>query len=384
MKPTASTSLGVRLLTAVLLMGLAAGLNGQTKNVNLQKIDLSLLPRVQLLLTVTDEKGRSMLGLTEQEILVSVDGESRPIASLKSAVSEGQALSVVLVIDRSGSMTPAMPEVRRAAKDFLKRLSSPDEAAVVSFDDSAAIEQGFTRDRAPVEEAIDRIKLGRDTALFDAVQEGLNLLRTAGHQRQAVVILSDGKDNRSRSTQAAVLAEAGSRSIPLFTIGLGPGIDEAGLRELAGKTGGGFFQAAEAKDLWQLYQTIAEQLTNQYLLAFDLKGGRDEQWHSLEILLKAPAGGGASTVKSFVASLGPGVSRGTLDRLERTVKKADLIETALLGGAAGLLPGILILLIIGLARRRNGQRLPLLAGLVLLLAFILLGAALGTVLFYGS
>ncbi|MCJ7610673.1 MAG: VWA domain-containing protein [Candidatus Aminicenantes bacterium] len=367
---------------AVLLMALPLGLIAQTKSVTLQKIDLSLLPRVQLYLTVTDEKGRSLLGLTEPEIQVGVDGQAQKIASLKSALSEGQSLSVVLVIDRSGSMTKAMSEVRRAAVEFVRRLSLQDEAAVISFDDAVSLEAGFTRDRAPVEQAIAGIKLGRDTALYDAVQEGLNRLRTAGLQRQAVVILSDGKDNRSRRTLAEVLSEANNSSVPLFTIGLGPGIDEAGLRELAGKTGGGFFKAAAAKDLWQLYQTIAEQLTNQYLLSFDLKEGQDEKWHSLEILLRAPAGGGASTVKSFIASLGPGVSRGTLERLEKTVKKAGLIQTALLGGAAGLLPGALILLVIGLARR--GQRLPLVAGLALLLSFILLGAVLGTILFSGG
>ena len=368
--------------SALLLLGLALNLAGQTKSVTLQKIDLSLLPRVQLYLTVTDEKGRSMLGLTDQEILVGLDGQPQKILALKSALSEGQALSVVLVIDRSGSMAQAIAEVRKAAVDFVRRLSLQDEAAVISFDDAVALEADFTRDRGLVEQAIEGIALGRDTALFDAVQAGLDELRGSGSPRQAVVILSDGKDNRSRRTQAEVLAEADSRSVPLFTIGLGPGIDEAGLKELAVRTGGGFFKAAAPKDLWQLYQTIAEQLTNQYLLSFDLEAGRDEKWHSLEVTLQAPAGGGASTAKSFIASLGPGVSRGTLERLEKTVKTADLIRTALLGGAAGLLPGILALLLVGLARR--GQRLPLGASLALLLCFVLLGAILGTILTIGG
>jgi VWFA-related protein len=361
------------------LLFMPAAVTAQVKTVALQKIDLSRLPRVELFLTVTDEKNRSVLGLTDQELMVAVDDAPQKVLSVKSALTQGQSLAVALVIDRSGSMSKAMAEAKKAAVEFSRRLSLGDRLAVISFDDNASLDLDLSLDRGQFEQAIDRIKLGRDTALYDAVQTALEALRASGGPRQAAVILSDGKDNRSRRSKDDVLAEANSLSIPLFTIGLGPGIDEAGLAELASRTGGHFFKAASAGDLRQLYQAIAEQLTNQYSLAFDLASGLDEKWHSLKVLLKAPTGAQAFAIKPFIATTGPGVSRPTLQRLERTVERTNAIQKTILGAGAGLLLGILILLMIGLARRPRS--LPVLASAALVLAFMVLGGIIGFLIF---
>jgi VWFA-related protein len=351
----------------------------QTKTVTLQKIDLSRLPRIELYLTVTDEKSRSVLGLTDQELAVAVDDVPQKTLSVKSALIQGQTLTVALVIDRSGSMSKAMAEAKKAAVEFSRRLSLGDRLAVISFDDTASLDLDLSQDRGQIEQAIDRIKLGRDTALYDAVQKALDILQASGGPRQAVVILSDGKDNRSKRTKDEILAEVNGLSVPLFTIGLGPGIDEAGLAELASRTGGHFFKAAAAKDLWLLYQAIAEQLTNQYFLSFDLASGLDEKWHSLKVLFKAPSGAEASTAKPFIATTGPGVSRPTLQRLEQKVEKSDAIQKTILGAGAGLLLGTLVLLLVGLARRP--RPLPVLASVALVLSFMILGGIVGFFVF---
>jgi len=351
----------------------------QTRTVTLQKIDLSRLPRIELYLTVTDENSRSVLGLTDQELAAAVDDVPQKTLSVKSALTQGQALTVALVIDRSGSMSRAMLEAKEAAVEFSRRLSLGDRMAVISFDDTVSLDLDLSQDHDQVEQAIERIKLGRDTALYDAVQKALDVLHASGGPRQAVVILSDGKDNRSKRTKDEILAEVNGLSIPLFTIGLGRGIDEAGLAELASRTGGHFFKAAAAKDLWLLYQAIAEQLTNQYYLSFDLASGLDEKWHSLKVLLKAPSGAEASTTKPFIATTGPGVSRPTLQRLEQKVEKSDAILKTILGAGAGLLLGTLILLVIGLARRPRPLPVPASVGLVL--SFLILGGIVGLLVF---
>lgn len=351
----------------------------QAKTVTLQKIDLSRLPRVELYLTVTDEKNRSVLGLTDQELAVAVDDAPQKILSVKSALTQGQALTVALVIDRSGSMSKAMAEAKKAAVEFSRRLSLGDRLAVISFDDTPSLDLDLSQDRGQFEQAIDRITLGRDTALYDAVQKALDVLQSSAGPRQAVVILSDGKDNRSKRTKEEILAEVNGLSIPLFTIGLGPGIDEAVLAELASRTGGRFFKAAAAKELRQLYQAIAEQLTNQYFLSFELASGLDEKWHSLKVLLKAASGAQAFTTKLFIATTGPGVSRPTLQRLEQKVEKSAAIEKTILGAGAGLLLGTLFLLVIGLARRP--RPLPVLSSVALVLSFMILGGIVGFFIF---
>jgi VWFA-related protein len=351
----------------------------QTKTVALQKIDLSRLPRVELYLTVTDEKNRSVLGLTDQELAATVDDAPQKILSVKSALTQGQALTVALVIDRSGSMSRAMAEAKTAAVEFSRRLSLGDRLAVISFDDTTSLDLALSQDRGQFEQAIDRITLGRDTSLFDAVQKALDVLQASAGPRQAVVILSDGKDNRSVRTKDEILAEVNGLSIPLFTIGLGPGIDETVLAELASRTGGHFFKAAAAEDLLRLYQAIAEQLTNQYILSFDLASGLDEKWHSLKVFLKTAAGEQAFAAKPFIATTGPGVSRPTLQRLEQKVERSDAIEKTVLGAAGGLLLGTLVLLVLGLVRRP--RPLPVLASVALVMSFVILGGIVGFFVF---
>jgi len=350
--------------------------NPQTRTVTLQKIDLSRLPHIEIYLTVSDEKNRSVLGLTDQELAVAVDDVPQTTLSVKSALTQGQALTVALVIDRSGSMSKAMAKAKKAAVEFSRRPSLGDRLAVISFDDTVSLNQDLSQDRGHVEQAIDRIKLGRDTALYDAVQKALDILQASGGPRQAVVILSDGKDNRSKRTKEEVLARVNSLSIRFFTIGLGPGIDEAGL---ASKTGGHFFKVAAARDLRLLYQDIAEQLTNQYFLSFGLASGLDEKWHSLKVLLKAPSGVEASTTKPFIATTEPGVSRPILQRLEQKVEKSDAIRKTIMGAGTGLLLGALTLLVIGLARRP--RPLPVLASVALVLSFVILGGIVGFFVF---
>jgi VWFA-related protein len=344
-----------------------------------QRVDITRLPEITVYLTVLDDSGKSILGIAESEMEVTIDGVAQTVSSLRSALAGGEYLAVGLAFDRSGSMKTALAEAKQAAVDFLKRMSGNDQVAVVSFDDKVRVDCELSSDRGLVESAIKGIGLGKDTALYDAVQKGLEILGKASTKRLALVILSDGKDNRSRLGRPDVLSLAKDKSVPLFTVGLGSPIDESCLTDLATGTGGNFFRAAGPQDLIRLYQTIAEQLQNQYVLILSSSFGRDEAWHDLQLTYRDPSGSAMGTSQKFLATTSPGVSRGALTRFLNMPARRSQASFAGLGALLGFALGILLLLLVGLIKRREPLFWPHILGL--LLAGTLLGAIVGLLAF---
>jgi VWFA-related protein len=344
-------------------------------NLAIQRVDITRLPEITVYLSLLDDAGKSILGIAAQEIEVTIDGAAQTVSSMRSALEGGENMAVGLVFDRSGSMKTALAEAKQAALDFLGRMSAGDQAAVVSFDDTVRVDSELSADLGLADAAIKGIDLGKDTALYDAVLKGMGILGRASTKRLALIILSDGKDNRSRVKRPEVLSAAKEKSVPLFTIGLGSGIDESSLIDLASGSGGNFFRAAGPRDLIRLYQTIADQLRNQYILTFSLSSGRDDAWHDLRLVFKAPSGEMMSAGQRFLATTSPGVSREALSRFLGRPKRHSQSFSAGLGAIIGLCFGVLLLLLVGLVRRRERLFWPYIAGL--LLAGTLLGAIVG-------
>jgi len=369
-----------RFFPAVLpVLFLAGSILAASGNIMVQRVDITRLPEITVYLTVLDGSGKSILGIADREIEVAIDGVAQAVSSLRSALEGGEHLAIGLVFDRSGSMKKAFAESKQAAIDFLKRMSGDDRVAVLSFDDAVRVDCELSPDRGLVEKAIQGIGLGKDTALYDAVQKGLEILDKASTKRLALVILSDGKDNRSRLKRPDVLSLAKNKSVPLFTIGLGSEIDEGSLIDLASGSGGNFFRAAGPQDLIRLYQTIAEQLRNQYVLTFSSSFGRDDAWHDLQITFREPSGEVMGASRRFLATTSPGVSREALSRFLSRPKRHSQSFSAGLGAILGFVLGILLLSLVGLIRRREPLFWPYIMGL--LLAGTLLGAIVGLLAF---
>jgi VWFA-related protein len=365
-------------LAAVLAGSMIAASSPLQNTVTLQRIDLTGLPEVVLYLTVTDAKGDSVLGLTDREMSVVVDGTAEKIASLRSALTGGEHLAVALLFDRSGSMASALARAREAAVGFLKRLSSDDRLAVISFDDKVRVDAPFSGDQAALESAIAGISMGADTALYDAIHTALGLLQGTGTKRLAILILSDGKDTKSALKREAVLAEAKAAGVPLFTLGLGDGVNSPELGLLASETGGSYEKAARPEDLLELYQRIAERLKNQYVVSFRASSGADSLWHKLKVRVDDPRGASESVPREYIASQGPGVSRDMVSGIERKAEEKGLLGAGGLGALIGLAAGMLLFLLVRLLRPEAPLRPLLAAGMVILAG--ILGGIVGLVL----
>ena len=348
--------------------------------IHLHRIDVTRLPDVHVYFTVINAQGDCVLGLTEKEMDLFIDKNAQVITSVESVLEGQEYLAVALLFDRSGSGKSALGQAKAAALDFVRRLSMNDKVAVISFDDQVRMDADFSQGRLEVEEAIADIQVGRDTALFDAMGAALDLLQQETYNRQAIVVLSDGKDTKSRKSRLAVLTRAKKDGVPIFTIGIGKNQDRKDLNDISMGTGGIFFEAGKPEDLVHLYQAIGDQLQNQYHLTFTSSMGTDEQWHNLKIRVKDPGGQALETEREYIATKGIEIKRKTVSESLQKIERENLVLVLAIGALIGLVLGMVVLVILKLARPELVLRPALCLGLVL--STIFLGAIVGSMIYF--
>jgi Ca-activated chloride channel family protein len=211
-------------------------------------------------------------------------------------------MSVSLVLDTSSSMDTQMPLAKQAALDFISQLRPGDVAQVVSFDSRVEVLQPLTTDRALLAAAIQRLRAGGATSLYNAVYIVLNQLAklrpdaTDEIRRDVIVVLSDGEDTSSLVSFEQVLDSAKRSQTVIYSIGLG--LDETApptkrsdgefaLRQLTRDTGGRLFLPKRPADLQGVYGQIASELTSQYVLGF-LSTGKGQGWKRLSVRVLRP------------------------------------------------------------------------------------------------
>lgn len=175
------------------------------------------------------------------------------------------AVSVAMVFDRSGSMrepfgsSTRIVYTRAAGKKFIEKLSSGDEAAIYSFSLGTTVDQNWTSSKSLLNAAIDRLQPDGWTAMNDAVIRAVNdVSLRAATRRKAIVLLSDGEDNRSQErTIRAVINRAKSAGVPVFAIGLLLDSDDS-LRLLASETGGRYFSVRDPAAMDSVFVSIAD------------------------------------------------------------------------------------------------------------------------------
>jgi hypothetical protein len=137
-------------------------------------------------------------------------------------------------------------------------------------------------------------------------------------------------------------------------------------------------KASRPEELLLLYQKIADQLKNQYLLRFTSTFGRDEMWHKLRIRVESAGEAAALAERDFISSLGLGVSRDVISGIERREEEHNVLVDAGLGALGGLILSLLLLLLLRLVRRDLTFRPVLVIGIVVIL--LLLGGIVGVLI----
>ena len=218
MAPSRRFSHQALVILSVALVG-AASLYARQRPAFRSTIDL-----VMLNVTVTGPGGRYVADLSADDFQILEDGRPQDVAYFSPA---NVPLSVSLVLDTSSSMDDEMVLSKQAAMDFIARLRPGDMAEIVSFDSRVEVLQPMTSDRALLEAAIQRMRAGGSTALYNAVYIVLRQLEKVKPQtgddvrRQVIVVLSDGEDTSSLVTLDHLLDSAKRSQTVIYTVGLG-------------------------------------------------------------------------------------------------------------------------------------------------------------------
>jgi VWFA-related protein len=244
--------------------------------VRISQLEVGAFPIVRAFVSVLDQYGAQIKTLTPENF--SVAENDTPAANVRFAKREDLdlPLSIMIVVDISGSMEPALQLEVQAVRDFVAQLGQRDLVGLVTFSDTANTNVPLTTDHAAVLRTLDTMVAFAQTALWDAIHLGMEeLLADPTPARRAMIVLSDGMDNKSLETPQTILryydeaALQQNSGFSVYTLGLGEEIDRASLSSISLKTGGVYLDSPTAEDLAAVYKDILSQLQNEYLLEYD-------------------------------------------------------------------------------------------------------------------
>jgi VWFA-related protein len=243
--------------------------------------------------SVTDRHGRAIPGMRDADFSVYEDGSERKVVNVTPA---NEPFNLVLLLDVSGSVEERIDFIRKAARDFLRTASPQDRISIISFRDDIQVISDFTRDRALLSKKLDDLDAGGATALYDALGYTLvETLKPLRGERTAIVVMSDGDDNKSFVPFPAILEaviESGALVYPLYVpSGLipegsvpTPSITVDPMRskyltittraaeegaKLAQVSGGVFYSIRRLDDLQKAYDDIVAQMRTAYTITYN-------------------------------------------------------------------------------------------------------------------
>jgi len=267
--------------------------------------DAAIRVNVNLVLvpfTVTDPMNRLVTGLEKENFTIY---DSNFQQTIKSFATEDAPLSIGIVFDLSGSMQSKFIRAQKALVAFLRTCNPQDEFFVVGFNDRPAVIVDYTSDIDDIDARMVMLRPDHRTALIDAVYLGVDKLKQAKYDRKALLIISDGGDNRSRYTEGELRREVRESDVQIYSIGifdayaptteeqLGPML----LSDICDMTGGRMFRVMNMDDLSDIATRISAELRNEYVIGYtpsNLK--KDGNWRKLKIRLVPPPGLPALTV----------------------------------------------------------------------------------------
>ncbi|HKD12628.1 MAG TPA: VWA domain-containing protein [Thermoanaerobaculia bacterium] len=257
---------------------------------------------VQLHISAVDKTSHFVKGLAKEDFKVTEDGRPQQISGFE--VAENLPLNIGLVIDSSGSMEKGMPFVRDACAELFRALMrEKDHGFVVEFRDQPKFLQELTSDTVSLQRASRDLRAGGATALYDAVVLGLYQFRTLTG-RKALVVVTDGDDNRSHVDFETLLRYARSAGAPIYFIAVNIPLTDFKsrkvIKEVAQESGGDVFSIGSAAKMPEVTQRIEEELRSQYIVAYKSDSAKPPgEYRGVTVALDKP-GVVARTVRGYI------------------------------------------------------------------------------------
>jgi Ca-activated chloride channel family protein len=254
-------------------------------------VDLVLVP-----VTITDPMNRLVTGLDQPDFQIYENNSQQKITSF---ASEDAPVSIGIIFDLSGSMSSKLIRARESILQFIKTANPQDEFFVIGFNDRPELIEDFTNSVEDIQARLATVHSGHRTALLDAIYYGVDKMKEARHERKALLVVSDGGDNRSRYTPGEVRAQVRESDTEIYSIGIfdlyaatpeerqGPEL----LDDLSTETGGRLFRVDDLAEMGDIAEKISTELRNQYVIGYRPKDlTRDGKWRKVKVKVNPPAG----------------------------------------------------------------------------------------------
>jgi Ca-activated chloride channel family protein len=241
---------------------------------------------VNVALNVVDAHGAPVGGFEKKDFELFEDGKPQTIAIFEREATS--PLSIVLAIDSSETVLTSEKLEREAAKHFVHAILRPqDEIDLMDFSDTVREIVPFTNEAKRVEEGLNELQRGDETALYNAVylaSQRLATTREEAGRRRVLVVISDGGDSVHGEKYEQAVEEAQRAGAMIFAIIVVPIAADAGrntggehaLIQMAEDTGGKYYYVEDPSDLEPAFQHVSEDLRAQYLLGYYAPHGAGE------------------------------------------------------------------------------------------------------------
>lgn len=264
---------------------------------------------VDLFFTVKDKNGNLVPHLTRNECSAL---EDKAPQTWKSFTAETDLpLTLGILLDTSGSQQRVLPLEEQAGSQFLSQvLRKQDEAFLVSFDVNVDLLQDFTNSPHELARAMDKAQINtaggngsgipglgggtvptvgdpKGTLLYDAIDLAANEKLNQETGRKAMIILTDGEDEGSRTKIGDAIAAAERNNIIVYVIlmadremywsqGMGYyGFSAA--KRISDETGGRLIDVGNnGNKLQAAFQQIQDELRTQYLASYTPSNTRQD------------------------------------------------------------------------------------------------------------
>ena len=255
------------------------------------------VPLVQIPVHVTTTLGASVTNLKADSFDIFEDGVKQKITHFSS---EDAPISIGMLLDSSGSMRNKIRKSSEAAAAFFKTANADDEFFLIEFNERPKLAVPFTRDSETLYKHIVHARpIGR-TSLLDAIHLAMVQMKSAKNLRKAIVIFSDGGDNRSRYTESEIKAAMRESGVQVYAMGIfdpddiprktpeernGPRL----LDDLAEETGGRHYPVNNLDDLPAVCEKIGAELRYQYMLGYTPSNADEEGgYRKVKVVVPSP------------------------------------------------------------------------------------------------
>jgi VWFA-related protein len=251
---------------------------------------------VSLLATVRDKNGHLVSNLTKDDFILEEEGKEQTITYFSRQTD--LPLTLGLLVDTSVSQARIIGDQSRASSQFFTQVLriEKDLAFLISFDIDVQLLQDLTGSRELLRSGLDGLQVrggtgglhpgpvptsGRQpgTVLFDAVFLAADEMMRNQVGRKALVLISDGVDWGSRLKDREAIEAAHRADTVIYGVryvdhafynrsGFGAGGGASTLRKLARETGGDMFEVSRKRPLSEIYDTIQNELRNQYSIGY--------------------------------------------------------------------------------------------------------------------